>query len=98
MPEYCQSCGMYADRFHSCPAPAEKSQSASLGVVTGSLAGDTPTSERMAFLLGWRHAEKGRSRKPNPFDGIDEDLALMWDAGYHEGEPENIRHEPTPDE
>jgi hypothetical protein len=71
------------------PANAEADSSPRCAVSTGSLARDTPTSERMAFMLGWRHAEKGRARKPNPFDGIDEGLALMWDAGYHEGEPEN---------
>ena len=48
-----------------------------------------PRSERLAFMLGWRWAEKGKPRSPNPFAGIDRDLELMWDAGWHEGAPQN---------
>ena len=80
--ESCPICGEHHETSACTPAGARCAGAA------GSPA-EQPESERLAFLLGWRWAEKRRPRKPNPFAGIDRDLELMWDAGYEEGQPEN---------
>ena len=44
-------------------------------------------AEQLAFELGGIQRKQGKPRLPNPFAGIDEDLALMWDAGWHDESP-----------
>ena len=85
--------------YESCPICGQHHETSACGpagarcAVAACSPAEQPESERLAFLLGWRWAEKRRPRTPNPFTGIDRDLELMWDAGYEEGKPENVAGE-----